>query len=278
MVTPSGWSARSAFAASTLLALSTLTFVGCRTNPTNPFLEADAGYDYPDGAGDPLAASLDKLKNRTKDLKDSAAQTVDSAQQLRDDAAAIASDSATEVRQAAAASLEDAKAQGKQLAYDAATGAVESAKAASNAAQLEAIHSLEDLDIEQAGPVLLVAMSRGTPAMQKAAAEQLARRWPPAAGYSAGEIAQQQRDAAIAQLQQRWAEQYRPRAPSMPLAVRCRTCSNYWRPTRKPTCPRRPGRNSPNRSSNFQPAPTRPFVFKPLRRWGRPAIRPSCRP
>jgi HEAT repeat protein len=44
--------------------------------------------------------------------------------------------------------------------------------------------------------------------MQQAAAEQLARRWPPAAGYSASEIAQQQRDAALAQLQERWATQY----------------------------------------------------------------------
>lgn len=208
MVTPSGWVQRAALAASALLLIAAPAFVGCRTNPTNPFMEADAGYDYPDATGDPLAASIDKLKNRTKDLKDSAAQTADSAQQLRDDAAAIASDTADDVRQVAAASLEDAKAQGKQLAYDMAVGATESAKAASTAAQLQAISSLEDMPLEQAGPVLLVAMSRGTPAMQHAAAEQLARRWPPAAGYSAGEIAQQQRDAAIAQLQQRWAEQY----------------------------------------------------------------------
>jgi hypothetical protein len=208
MVMPQGWVKRSAFAASALLTLSTLTFVGCRTNPTNPFLEADADYDYPDKAGDPLAASLDKLRNRTKDLKDSAAQTADSAKQLRDDAAAIASDSASDVRQVAVATLDDAKTQGKQLAYDAAVGAKESAKGAANAAQLEAINSLEDLPLEQAGPVLLVAMSRGTPAMQKAASDQLARRWPPAAGYSASELAQQQRDAAMAQLEQRWAEQF----------------------------------------------------------------------
>jgi len=208
MVMPSGWVKRAAFTARVLLTVAALTLVGCRTNPTNPFLEADAGYDNPDKSGDPLAASLDKLKNRTKGLKESAAQTADSAQQLRDDATAIASDTASDVRQVAAASLDDAKAQGKQLAFDAAIGVTESAKAAANGAQLEAINSLEELPLEQAGPVLLVAMSRGTPAMQKAAAEQLARRWPPAAGYSASELAQQQRDAAVAQLQQRWAEQY----------------------------------------------------------------------
>lgn len=214
MVMPTGWVKRSASAIGATLLVSTavctvaIGTVGCRTNPTNPFLEADVDYDYPDKSGDPLAASLDKLRDRTKDLKKSAEDTASSAQQLRDDAAAIASDTASEVQQAAAVSLADAKAQGKQLAYDAAIGATESAKAAANGAQLEAISSLEDLPLEQAGPVLLVAMSRGTPAMQKAAAEQLARRWPPAAGYSAEQLAQQQRDAAIAQLQQRWATQY----------------------------------------------------------------------
>ncbi len=209
MVMPSGWVARSACVRTVLASLAlSVCCLGCRTNPSNPFLEADAGYDYPDAAGDPLAASLDRLKNRTRDLKDSAAQTADTAQQLRDDAAAIVSDTAIEARQVAAASFEEAKAQGKQLAHDTAIGAAETAKAASNSAQLETIAALEDLPLEQAGPALLVAMSRGTPTMQRAAAEQLARRWPPAAGYSAEELAQQQRDAAIAQLQQRWAQQY----------------------------------------------------------------------
>jgi hypothetical protein len=209
MVTTFGWVKRTPFIAiAPLLAVLAICLVGCRTSPTNPFIKSDKDYDYPDPAKDPLAASLDKLRNRTQDLKDSAAQTAGAAQQLRDDAAAIAADSASDVQQVAADSLEDAKAQGKQLAHDAAVGATQSAKAAAGAAQLEAINSLEELPLEQAGPVLLVAMSRGTPAMQQAAAEQLARRWPPAAGYSAGEIAQQQRDAAIAQLEQRWAAEY----------------------------------------------------------------------
>ena len=50
-------------------------------------------------------------------------------------------------------------------------------------------------------------MAQGTPIAQQAAAEQLARRWPPAASYRAQQAAER-RAAALAELRAQWAAQY----------------------------------------------------------------------
>jgi gas vesicle protein len=212
MVMPTCWVSLRAVGTRTLaIGLVLLTLAGCRNNPTNPFL-AREDSPYPGAAddaspNDPLTASLGRLKNRSESLAGAAAMATDAAQGIRDEAMGIAQDTVSETRQAVATSLDDAKQRGQQLAYDAVVAAGETARAASHAAQVEAIHSLEELPLEQAGPLLIVAIARGTPAVQQAASEQLARRWPPAASFPADSAAEA-REAALAELHRRWAEQY----------------------------------------------------------------------
>jgi len=201
MVRSPGWGA-AALAAGRLPAVVELValsvaLVGCRTNPTNPFAQqtAPTAEDALAAEG-PLADSLARLKQSGKNLRDSASQTADAARGLGTDAQAVAQDAAAGARQTVTDTLNEAEAQGRELA-------------ASTSAQLQAdaIASLEELPLEQAGPILLVAMSQGGPATRKAASEQLARRWPPAAGYAI-DAAAEQRQRAIAQLRSRWIEQY----------------------------------------------------------------------
>ena len=207
-VSPFTCSASAAF----LSLLAALTLAGCRNSPTNPFLAADALAEAESGdpsveGGDPLAESLARLKSRREQFQESAATTADAAKGLGNEAQSIAQDTISDTRQALAQSLDQAEGRGKQLVYDAAAGAQETARQASTNAQLDAIASLEDLPLEQAGPLLMVAISKGTPTSQRAAAEQLSRRWPAAASLPA-DLAAERRAAAMAELQRRWAEQY----------------------------------------------------------------------
>jgi hypothetical protein len=200
------------FPTALLSLLAALPLAGCRNTPTNPFLSADALAEAESGdphvsGGDPLAESLARLKNRRDQFQDSAAATAEAAKGLGNEAQAVAQDTISETRQALGESLDEAEGRGKQLAYDAAAGAQETVRQASTNAQLDAIASLEDMPLEQAGPLLMVAISKGTPTTQRAAAEQLSRRWPAAASLPS-DLAAERRAAAMAELQRRWAEQY----------------------------------------------------------------------
>ena len=72
-----------------------------------------------------------------------------------------------------------------------------------------AVAALESWPLEQAGPVLLAALVEPTYEPRKLAAEQLARRWPPAAEYSP-DVPADRRDAAAAALEARWVAQFGP--------------------------------------------------------------------
>ncbi len=196
-----------------LALVASTTLIGCRTDPTNPFL---ANQD-PHGTNasdkekmpgtDPLAESLARLNQRREEFKGAAAMASDAANGLQNDVQGLAQDTLSETRQALATSLDTAEQRGKQLAYDAAAGAVATAHQASLNAQVGAIDALEDLPLSEAGPLLLLAMSRGTPATQQAASQQLARRWPPASRVPAN-LSAEHRAMAIARLQQEWAKEY----------------------------------------------------------------------
>ncbi len=174
---------------------------GCRTNPTNPFLARNLDPHHDDardtGAEEaPLADSLARLQQRGKQFHDATAQATDAARGLGDDARAVAQDATAEVQASATEAFNEAEARGRQMAANASTQV-----------QLDAIASLEELPLEQAGPILLVAMSRGGPVARRAASEQLARRWPPAASYPA-DVAGAEQQRALTELHDRWIDQY----------------------------------------------------------------------
>lgn len=195
---------------------------GCKTDPTqNPFLadataegEAADGppgeygegeYAY-DGTAD-ARELVNRLKQRGQELQQATATATDAARGLRDEVQAAAAETGSDVRQAAVEMADDVQAQGRDIARRSAADAQAAARAAGRAAQLQAIDSLENWSLEQAGPVLLVAMAHGTPEVQQAAAEQLSRRWAPAARYTVESVARG-RDEALAHLHQQWAGQY----------------------------------------------------------------------
>ncbi len=214
MVTSHRWVVR-AFARSSFLrcALLTALVAGCHNRPINPFLarenpsyEEDA--ENPNRAiEDPLNESLARLKDRGQQFRDAAATASDAADALHEDARGLAKDSVGEARRALATSLDAAEQQGKQLADNAVVAASATARQVGNDAQLRAIESLEDLPLDQAGPVLLITMAQGTPVAQRAAAEQLSRRWPAAAGMPA-DLDVERHVEAVAQLRQQWVDQY----------------------------------------------------------------------
>lgn len=210
MVTSHGWVVR-AFAHSSVCgcAFFTALLTGCHNRPINPFLARENPSYEEDAANpnreieDPLNESLAHLKNRGQQFREAATTASDAADGLGEDARELAHDSVGEARQALATSLDAAERQGKQLANDAVVAASATARQVGNDAQLRAIESLEDMPLDQAGPVLLVTMARGTSVAQCAAAEQLSRRWPAAAGMPTDLDAQ-----AVAQLRQQWVDQY----------------------------------------------------------------------
>ncbi len=214
MDTSQGWVSRaSTFSAGLHVALLIALVSGCRNHPINPFLAHEnptfkEDFENPNSElEDPLADSLTRLKQRGEEFRDAAATATDAAQGLHDDAQAVAHDALSETRQALATSLQTAEHEGRQLANDTVAAANATVREASTNAQRRAVESLEELPLEQAGPILLITMAQGPPAAQQAAAEQLARRWPPAAGYS-GEGAAERRAEAAAALRARWIEQY----------------------------------------------------------------------
>ncbi len=159
-----------------------LLSTGCKTPPANPFL---AKHDEANAKGD-----------EAKTPEELAAEV---------QAAMAATGKAA--REAAMATVSDAAARGHDVAVDAATSASQVAQSAAVSAQVRAIEATASWPIEQAGPVLLVALTEGTPVTRRAAAEQLAQRWPPAADFPVDDP-DASRAAAIATLRKRWERQY----------------------------------------------------------------------
>ena len=118
-----------------------------------------------------------------------------------------AKSAASRVRQAAATTIDQQRDEVERTAHH----AVENTKklAADTLAQTQqrAFDSLTEMPLEQAGPILLVAIAEGGPGTRRAAAEQLAKRWPPAADFPV-DAAVESREAAVAALRDLWAEQY----------------------------------------------------------------------
>ena len=213
MVTPQRWVARILSGCSLLSCVLIALLSGCRNQPMNPFLAREnpsfeEDFENPNSElENPLADSLDRLRQRGEEFRDATAMASDAAQGLQQDSRQVARDAVAESRVALATTLDMAKQEGAQFAADAADAAGATVRQASIEAQLRTVESLEDMPLEQAGPILLLTMSQGPPAAQRAAADQLARRWPPAASYH-GDLAAERRAAMIAQLRSEWSQQF----------------------------------------------------------------------
>ena len=157
---------------------------GCKSPPQNPFLRAD--------------------KQKEASADDPATKT---AQELADEVEAAFGATARDVREAAAETLADATDRGRKVGAQAAATAQNVATAAQATVQVQAIESLATWPLEQAGPLLLLAIAEGGPVARRAAARQLAERWPAAADFPV-EAAAQDRAAAWAELRKLWVGQY----------------------------------------------------------------------
>jgi hypothetical protein len=182
-------SARAAefFAARGCLALlmSLVALAGCKTPPTNPFLNKP----------EPDAVATDD---------DTATKT---AEELAAEVQAAFKTTADQARLAATQTVSDAAERGRQVAVGAAANAGDAAQNASALAQVRAVEAMADWPIERAGPLLMVTIAEGNPAASRAAARQLAERWPPAAGLDLNAAATS-RAAAVAELRKAWVQQY----------------------------------------------------------------------
>jgi hypothetical protein len=159
-----------------------LLCAGCKSQPTNPFL---ARHEEPPPdenvakTGKELAAEVEAAMSGTAKLAhDAAVQTA-----------------------------ADATARGQAVAKAAADSAENLATQASATVQVQAIDGLATWPIEQAGPVLLLALAEGPPLSRRAAAKQLAERWPPARQFAA-DAAQSERQAMLVALRAEWVQQY----------------------------------------------------------------------
>jgi HEAT repeat protein len=179
------WAARISAARCFFLALAVAVVCGgCKTPPKNPFLA--------------------RHRHEQPPLDEAAAKT---AKELADEVEAAFSATASDVRQAAEQTLNDAAERGREVGEHAVAAAQNVATQASATVQTQAIDSLATWPIEQAGPLLLLAIAEGGPTVRRAAARQLAERWPPAAGFSVDSIGQG-RAAALAELRNLWVKQY----------------------------------------------------------------------
>ncbi|MGD9722259.1 MAG: HEAT repeat domain-containing protein [Pirellulales bacterium] len=120
---------------------------------------------------------------------------------------AVAHDAASRVRLAAAHTVADQSQQVEQAAAHAVDTARSVATQAAAQFQQQAVNALAERPIEQAGPILLLAIAEGDAGARRAAAAQLAQRWPPAKDFPV-EAAAESRERAVAELRQLWAVQY----------------------------------------------------------------------
>lgn len=151
--------------------------------------------------------SLDKLRQDPSEIARAAA--IGALAAVGADAAilAAATDRSPQVRQAVAESLKEWKGEAETVGREAEALAKELVQDASTEVQRRAVESLRDWPLEQAGPALLLAMEKGGFLTRKLAAEQLAERWQPAAGFTASAKADR-RAEQIAELQASWQKQF----------------------------------------------------------------------
>jgi len=159
---------------------------GCKTPPVNPFLQKP----------DPDEVTVDDTDTAAKSAEELAAEVKNAFKTTADQA-----------RLAATQTVSDAAQRGRQVATDAAATADSTARSAAALAQVRAIEATSAWPIEQAGPVLLVALTEGGPVARRAAANQLAERWPPAVGFPVDSV-EASRAAAVAELRKAWVKQY----------------------------------------------------------------------
>jgi hypothetical protein len=120
---------------------------------------------------------------------------------------AAAKGAASRVTPAAAQTWSRESDEARRIAAQAADTAGKIARDATTQAQEQAIQSLESWPIEKAGPVLLLAIAEGGATTRRAAAAQLAKRWPAAADFPV-DAAAESRAAALAALRKLWIAQY----------------------------------------------------------------------
>jgi HEAT repeat protein len=152
-------------------------------------------------------AMLSKLKKSRSELTRAASVTALAAAGMRDEVEAAAKDTSQHVRLAVAQTLGQAAQEGRQVAAQSVATAQDLTRDASAEVQRQAITSLAAWPIEQAGPVLLLALSEGGYTARKEAAKQLADRWPAAAGFPVDAVAER-RGTALAELKKLWIQQY----------------------------------------------------------------------
>jgi hypothetical protein len=155
---------------------------GCKSPPTNPFL---ARHDEP-----PVDENVAKTgKELAAEVEAAMAGTAKLAGDAVEQTAVEATD------------------RGKTVAKAVAANADEIATQASATVQVQAIDSLATWPLEQAGPVLLLALAEGPPTARQAAAKQLAERWPPAKQFAA-DAALADRQAMLVALRAEWVRKY----------------------------------------------------------------------
>lgn len=162
-----------------------LACAGCKTPPTNPFLNKPQSD---------VVATDDDTATKT-------------AEELAAEVQAAFKTTADQARLAATQTVSDAAERGRQVAASASANASEVAQNAGALAQVRAVEAMADWPIERAGPLLLVTIAEGSPIARRAAANQLAERWPPAVGFPV-ESAAASRAAAMGELRNLWVKQY----------------------------------------------------------------------
>ncbi|HEV3137706.1 MAG TPA: HEAT repeat domain-containing protein [Pirellulales bacterium] len=151
---------------------------------------------------------LSKLKGHPFDLARAATVGAMAAAGMDAEVEAAAKDTSWQVRVAVAQTLAQAGHQSRKVAASTVVMAQNLARDANGDVQRQAIAALSTWPLEQAGPVLLLAVSEGGYLARKTAAAQLAARWPAAADFFADEPTER-RTAAIAELKRLWSETHR---------------------------------------------------------------------
>ncbi|MBI3837944.1 MAG: HEAT repeat domain-containing protein [Planctomycetia bacterium] len=150
---------------------------------------------------------LGKLKSHRFDLSRAATVGALAAAGMHAEVEAAANDASSQVRLAVAQTLAQAAQEGRQVAAQTVVTAQNLARDASAEVQQQAIASLSSWPLEQAGPVLLLAIAQGGYVARTTAAAQLAARWPAAADFPV-DAAVESRASAIADLKDLWSRQY----------------------------------------------------------------------
>jgi HEAT repeat protein len=197
-----------------------LVAIGCKSPPpTNPFAEpaaaesaaVDASAEAAGLTGGSAAGSSygseATMASEPAQLSKLGSSVVLAAVGLGKEMEAAAKGAASRVKQVAAQTWSRESDEARRIAAHAADTAQQIARDATTQAQQSAIASLKTWPIEKAGPVLLLAIAEGPATARRAAAAQLAKRWPPAADFPVDAVAES-RATALAELRKLWIAQY----------------------------------------------------------------------